>query len=111
MNQTMKVREFINLDADIDVYDDVCEELGICFCGPQALTAEGRSHFREVLDYDMQLDLSGTIPTAVVCVDSEDDRTWRRRLRKAKEFFEAAAGYCSCEDYDTWFYSQEVDCK
>ena len=29
----MKVRDLLKTEIDIDVYDDVCEELGIAFCG------------------------------------------------------------------------------
>ena len=29
------------------------------------------------------------------------------RLEKAKEFFESAAGYCSCSDYDRWFKEED----
>lgn len=99
----MKVRDFIKLDTDIDVYDDVCEELGICFCGPMELTEEGEKHFSEVLEYDIKLDLSGSFPTAVCLVDDDNDRVWKKRLRKAIEFFYSAAGYCDCDDYDKWF--------
>lgn len=34
----MKVRDFIKQSIDVDVYDDVCEELAIAFCGPMELT-------------------------------------------------------------------------
>ena len=104
---TMKVRDFINLEEDIDVYDDVCEELGICFCGPMGLTEEGAERFAEVMDYDIEIDLSGRFATAVVHVDDDDDKTWKRRLKKAKEFFYSAAGYCDADDYDKWFVFQD----
>ena len=99
----MKVRDFIKEDFDIDVYDDVCESLAIAFVGPMALTPAGEKKFSEVLDYDVEL--HGALDSATVCVDSVDDKTWKRRLRKAKEFFEAAAGYCAADDYDRWFSS------
>ncbi len=95
----MTVKEFIRMDIDIDVYDDVCEELGIAFCGPLELTGEGRKKFAEVLDYEVEI----YSENAVVKVDAPEDKTWKRKLRKAKEFFEAAAGYCACSDYDKWF--------
>lgn len=103
----MKVREFIKLNTDIDVYDDVCEELGICYCGPTLLTEAGKKHFAEVLDYDIEIDMTGEIWTAAVCVDDDDNKVWRRRLRKAKEFFEALGGYCAADDYDKWFIAPE----
>ena len=104
----MKVREFIQLSEDFDVYDDVCEEIGIAFCGAQELTEAGMEHFAEVLDYDMELDISGSIKTAVVHIDDDDDRVWKRKLRKAKEFFYGAAGYIEDSKYRKWF--KEVGC-
>lgn len=37
----MKIAEFIKRENDLDVYDNVCEEIGIAFCGPLKLTAVG----------------------------------------------------------------------
>ena len=99
----MKVREFIQLDEDIDVYDDVCEEIAIAFCGAQELTDEGKEHFAEVLEYDIEIDRSGMFDTAVVHVDDEDDKVWKRKLKKAKEFFYGAAGYIEDSKYKKWF--------
>ena len=99
----MKVKEFIKLNADIDVYDDVCEELGICFCGPMLMTEEGEKRFAEVLDYEIELDFSGSIKTAVIHIDGDDGNGWKKRLRKAEEFFYSAAGYCADEDFQKWF--------
>lgn len=101
--RTMKVKEFMKLSGDIDVYDDVCEAVAICFCAPQGLTEEGEKHFAEVLNYEMTLDLSGSIPTAIVHVDDDDEKVWKHKLKKAKEFFYSAAGYCAANDYDKWF--------
>ena len=94
----MRVKDLIAMEIDIDVYDDVCEELGIAFCGPLSLTEEGARHFADVLEYEVDRDVN----YAVVGVDAPGD-AWKERLRKAKEFFEAAAGYCRVEDYDRWF--------
>lgn len=100
----MKVRDLITQEVDIDVYDDVCEELGIAFCGPLVLTEAGREKFGEVLDYEISL-RTGTWcgDIAIVHVDDADEEIWKRRLKKAKEFFYAAAGYCASSDYDKWF--------
>lgn len=95
----MKIIDFIKLNADIDVYDDVCEELAICFCGPMMLTDEGKEHFADVLDYDIDVDLR-PCASAVVHIDGDG---WKKRLRKAEEFFNSAAGYCADEDYQKWF--------
>ena len=94
----MKIREFINREDDIDVYDDVCEALGIAFCGPLKLTAEGKREFADVLDYD--IDADEAYCCATVHIDGPD---WKSRLKRAKTFFYAAAGYCADSDYQKWF--------
>ena len=52
----MKVREFIGLPIDIDVYDNVCEELGIAYINFDqtepllvALTQQGYNKFTKIL--------------------------------------------------------------
>ena len=78
----MTIREFIGQEIDIDVYDDVCEEIAIAFCGPQPLTAEGKEHFAGIMDYEVEINhLSyGTLPAAIVKVDGPD---WEEKLAKA----------------------------
>jgi hypothetical protein len=70
------------------------------------LTEEGMEKFGEVLFYPAhivkQIINGDAFYNFIVEIDGEDDKVWKR-LRKAKEFFESAAGYCSCEDYDKWF--------
>lgn len=92
----MKVKEFIKTERDIDVYDDVCEELAIAFCGPMELTPAGAEKFAEVLGYEIEV----FDDCAIVKIDGEN---WGRKLRKAREFFESAAGYCAADDFDLWF--------
>lgn len=99
----MKVKDLLTMDIEVDVYDDVCEELAICFCAPQELTEEGYAHFAEILEYEVEIDTSGTIETAVIKIDGDDGNGWKKRLRKAKEFFYSAAGYCADSDYQKWF--------
>ncbi len=101
----MKISEFIELWADgahedIDVYDNVCEELGIAYCGGIELTKAGEEYFKEVLDYEIEIETNPRYSVAIVDVDKRD---WKSRLRKAKEFFYSAAGYCKDSDYRKWF--------
>lgn len=115
IGKKLTVRDLMRVMDDIDVYDDVCEELGIAFCNPfdddevhewdEYLTKCGMEQFKEVLDYPMEIYYGyvGGCMNAIVHIDDDDDKVWKRRLRKAEEFFESAAGYCSCEDYDKWF--------
>ena len=102
----MRVRELLNMEVDIDVYDDVCDDIGIAFCGPMKLTEEGKKHFRSVLNYHVTLrNYCGDV-VAIVIVGDRDyckDDNWEPRLEKAKELFESLAGYCPAEDYDRWF--------
>lgn len=117
IGQKLTVRDLMRVMYDVDVYDDVCEELGIAFCNPfdddkvhkwsEYLTEEGMEKFGEVLFYPAhivkQIINGDAFYNFIVEIDDEDEKVWTKRLRKAKEFFESAAGYCSCEDYDRWF--------
>lgn len=100
MGKKMKVAEFVKMEIDIDVYDNVVEEIGIAFCGPLKLTAEGKKHFAEVLEYE--IDVDEKCCCAVVDIDGPNG-VWQKRLKKAKDFFYAAAGYCYEGDWDRWF--------
>lgn len=95
----MTVKDLLEQEIDIDVYDDVCESLAIAFCGPMELTEAGEQKFGEVLDYEVKI-YDGFV---IVRVGDKAERVWQRRLRKAKEFFEAMAGYCADSDFRKWF--------
>lgn len=103
----MKVRDLIEQEIDVDVYDDVCDEIGIAFCGPIYLTEQGKEKFSEVLDYEVKLHTVNGYENAQVKIDDDDEKVWKRRLKKAKEFFWAAAGYCPADDWDQWFSFEE----
>ena len=99
----MKVKDLIEQEISVDVYDDVCEELAIAFDGPLVLTEAGMQKFSDVLEYSVELVSSGgNCMNAIVDVNGPDG-VWQKRLRKAKRFFDAAAGYCADEDYKKWF--------
>ena len=99
----MTVKDLIAQEIDIDVYDDVCEELGIAFCGPLELTESGEKHFTEVMGYEVRLHDNGGSVVGIVAIDDPDDAVWEDRLEKAKEFLESAAGYCTVDEYNEWF--------
>ncbi len=87
--------------ADIDVYDDYVSELGIAYCGAQ-VTEEGKKHFADALSLLIEEERKpGEVPTAWVHV------TTGKELKAAIEFFNAAAGYCSDENYKKWFYEYD----
>lgn len=107
------VRDLLEQEVDIDVYDDYDERLGVAFCGPIALTDEGMKKFGGVLDLPIQF-TRGSYPVAVVYVDYDIDK-----LNLVTELFDSLAGMCYYKDYDRWFkeYDQTVrtefclDCK
>lgn len=101
----MKVKDLIQMEFDVDVYDDVCEELGIAFCGALHLTKKGKRKFADVLEYEVTFVNNGGYINAIVHVDGDH---WKTKLRHAKEFFEAAAGYCTVDEYDEWFEKDPI---
>lgn len=109
--RTMKIRELLNMsDVSIDVYDNVCEEISVAFewDGTLELSEDGKNYFAEVLDYDITIGDSNGYAYGVVDVDG-DEGVWQKKLKAASEFFYAAAGYCSCEDFDRWFPVKKDD--
>lgn len=96
----MTVGKLMKEEIDVDVYDDVCEELAIAFCGPVKLTTEGFEKFKECLDYPVAYYPEDGF--AIVKVDAPEG-IWQKRLKIVKELFDAMAGYCACSDYDKWF--------
>lgn len=98
----MKVKEFIKMDVDVDVYDNITEELAIAFCGAVELTEDGKFYFEIALNLDVELDEENGI--AIVDVDDEFfEDLWKFKLEKAEEFFYSAAGYCTEEKYNQYF--------
>ena len=93
--------EFAETYGDVDVYDDVCCDLGVAYCGT-LLTKEGRTHFRSVMNLEVTLEQHPRHGywEAVVHIDGEG---WERRLKKCQELFEGAAGYISEKEYHKWF--------
>ena len=99
----MKIKDFIKMDVDVDVYDNVTQEIiDISFVGPLELTEEGKEKFKEVLEYDVALYEEYTY-AIVKCSDEEPKIKWITKAKKAGEFFKACAGYCSTKDFDKWF--------
>ncbi len=95
----MKVKDIISRDIDVDVYSDYTDELATAFVGPIRLTEEGEKEFYEALNYD--IDLNEKEGCCIVHCDND------RQLSKASHFFNAAAGWCSEDDYDKWFELNE----
>jgi hypothetical protein len=94
------VRKLLEQDVDLDIYDDVCEELGIAFCGPVKLTEEGLKRFCGCLDFPVSYYPDDGF--AVVHIDAPEG-IWQKNLHSVKELFEAMAGFCKVSDYERWF--------
>lgn len=102
--KTMKVKDLIKMEVDVDVYDNVCEELAIAFCGSVELTEHGKFYFEIALNLDVELDEEN----GIAIVDVEDEffpDLWKFNLKQAEEFFYACAGYCSDKKYNEYFVS------
>lgn len=99
----MKVKDLLEMEISVDVYDNVCEELGIAFEGPMELTKAGLEKFGEVLEYDVTFSNGGNFINAIVDVDDEDEDEFERKLAAAKELFESMAGWCTMDEGREWF--------
>ena len=95
----MLVKDFLKLDVDADITDDVVEELGIAFVGPVELTEQGEEYFHDILDLEVE---KWDENNYVLCLDSTGEK-WEKYLRKANQLFYGLAGYCSVQFYDKMF--------
>lgn len=97
----MKLRDFIKHEGDTDIYDDVYDGIGICFCGALRLKPEGRKRYADILDLEVE---PFNWCSAVIHIDDPDEELVKHRYRLAKDFFWSAAGYCADDDWHKWFY-------
>lgn len=98
----MTVRDLLLTSEDVDIANDVTDALFPALCPPLYLTPEGEKHFARALDIPVEL----RDGYAVLLVDGD---SWKASYRAARELFTAGAGYCSCEDWDRWFYEDEPE--
>lgn len=104
----MKVKDLLKMEVDIDVYDNVCDDIGIAFCGPMEVTESGAARFEVALNLDCTIKNDGRYCVCIVNVEDEFfPNLWKFKLKKAKELFYALAGYCDADDYDEWFKEVE----
>lgn len=90
--------DFINAnEEEIDVYVDGID--GIAVCAPVSLTEEGKKHFADALELEVE--------NYTVVGDDKDyddlDNGEGGRLMLAWVLLVSLAGYCSVDDYDKWF--------
>ncbi len=89
----MKLQDFLKKNIDIDVLGTLTEEWLIAFVGPIKLTEEGKTYFEDILENDVRI--HNEYAEIETNNDHEDEL--------ASKLFRYAAGYCSCEKYDTLF--------
>lgn len=100
----MKVQDLVGMGIDVDVYDNVCDDIGIAFCGPMVITDLGKEKFKTALNLECELITRNGYTECTVNVESGlHPDAWKANLKEAKQFFYAIAGYCSADDYDLWF--------
>lgn len=99
----MTIRDLVKMEIDIDVYDNVCEELGIAFCGPMIITEEGEKEFADVLDYTIEIINDHLVDESSVAIVDIDCAEWEKKLKRAKKFFYSIAGYVDDELFKKWF--------
>lgn len=98
---SMKVRDLLPQEIDIDVCDDYDESCYVAFCGPMKLTEEGEKYFAKALDLEIKI---GDIIT-VCCGDDEDEA--EKNVIAACKLFYSMAGCCDVEDYERWFVEND----
>ena len=85
----MSVKEFLEMDIDVDISDDIEERVDIAFCGPCELTDFGKERFADILDCKIRYYEDSCY--AVICLDECED--WEEKLDSAELLFVGFAGY------------------
>ncbi len=101
----MKIRELLNEEQDLDVFDDLDERCHYALCPPLKLTDAGEQHFAKVLDMDVDVkdDTILDVPYRVGVVHTETEHD----AEILKDFILDAAGYCSESEWQAWFKEGE----
>lgn len=98
----MKVRDLMKLDIDVDITTNVFDDCYCAFVGPQPLTKFGLSYWEEVLELDCEL--SNEAPVCEIIIpDNLNEKETEEINEGIKDFFGSCAGYCSIQDYKSWF--------
>lgn len=95
----MTVREFLDMEIDVDVVDDVEERIYIAFCGPCKLTDFGLEKFKPILDCEVEY--WENYGQAAILLDKYED--WEEKLDLAELLFVGFAGYISDKVYKKLF--------
>lgn len=102
---TMKFKDFINQEVDLDIFDDYTEDLAVNFVGPgYKFTEEGLKKFQPLFDVDIMIDGDETF--ACLFLAEYDDETCEKLERLAIRYFNWQAGYCKQETFDKYFIDE-----
>lgn len=102
-------RDFWRNNGDVDVYNDVTDEQTAAYCGQVKLTEKAKQKFERALNCDIDVVCSNITPMynyVIVHVDCFGD-DWETVWNEIDDLFNAAAGYCTEDEYDELF--EEVD--
>jgi hypothetical protein len=119
----VKVLDFLNLEGlDGDICDDYDDSLYIAYCSGYTLTEQGKKHFADILDFDIEIRQGKMADFSVQLSHiydnweepSEDSDEFEELINvhgdvahplhwKFYELFEGLAGNISTEKYDKWF--------
>lgn len=102
--ETMKIRDLLTKEIDIDCGDDYDESILIAFCGPQRLTEEGYRKFAPVLDCFCEVDEYDC--SCVLKLDGPDENETKMRVKLANLLFYGAAGYISEDKIKKYFVNK-----
>ena len=89
----MKIKDLLEMDIDVDIYNDLTEDMPAAFVGPHKLTNEGKIQFSDVLKYDIEFEDGDCI---VHCGTV-------KQVRSMCDFFNSIAGFCHPEEYNLFF--------
>ena len=95
----MTVREFLGMEIDVDMGDDIEDRVNIAFCGPCKLTEFGKERFVDILD--CKVIYNEEYCYATICLDEYED--WEEKLDSAELLFVGFAGYIPDSQYKKLF--------
>ena len=102
--------------GDMDVYSDYVDDMSAAWCGT-LLTFEGAEHYDAEYKYsqygkilDTPIEIEAGQDCFNITVKTDDYPDFGKRWRYIDQMFYDAAGYCSCTDWDKyWFDDYEPD--
>jgi hypothetical protein len=105
----MTILDFINLcdrnDYDVDICSDYTDFLQVNYVGNNSVTFTdvGLCRFKKTLS--LEIDYDDGSNEAVVLIPEDTEAEMDEYEYEVGRLFKALAGYCSVDNFDTWFKS------